>query len=93
MVRRAREDGWGVDEESQERNFEVSADEVRRCQIVPMQSPHLLWGSADEYWWSLQAVEEDGNKLLEKCWVNGTSNIVLKIVAQLSRCFNSDFDI
>jgi hypothetical protein len=54
---------------------------------------YLFRRCADENWRASQAVNEDRDKLLQKCWVYWTRNVVFKIIPQLCCCFNSDFDI
>jgi hypothetical protein len=54
---------------------------------------NLLCGSANEDWGSFEAGDEDGHKLLQKSRVYVACNVVLKVVAQLSRRVDFDFHI
>lgn len=55
--------------------------------------PYLLWWSTDENWGAFQAINEDRDQLLQERRVYWTRNIVLQVVAELSSCFHSDFEV
>lgn len=55
--------------------------------------PYLLGRCADKNGRPFQAVDEDRDEFLQECWVYRARNVMLEVIAQLSRCFNSEFDI